>query len=104
MKDKVTDPEEIRKILKEVKPSVMSLGETQRNIMGVNDYNDDENYAQPKLNMNIKNDSNYDYENKRNDNNDLDATAVSDLVCPITSAFRPHGCVSRGHRARHDSA
>ena len=70
MKDKVTDPEEIRKILREVKPSVMSLGETQRNIMGVNDYNDDENYAQPKLNMNIKNDSNYDYENKSNNQKD----------------------------------
>lgn len=70
MKDKVTDPEEIKKILRDLKPTVLPLGETQKNIMGVNDYNDGLNYPEPKLNMNINNNSIYDYGSNYNNQQD----------------------------------
>ena len=69
MKDKVTDPEEIRKLLNEVRPAVLSKGESYNELLQVNSY-DEQNYT-PKVNMNLaKNNNNYNYGNNKNGQQD----------------------------------
>ena len=67
MKDKVTDPEEIKKLLNDVRPAVLSKGESYKELLEVNSY-DEQNYT-PKVNMNIRN-NNIDYGNNSNGQQD----------------------------------
>ena len=67
MKDKVTDPEEIKKILNDIHPAVFSKGESYKELLEVNSI-DEQNYR-PKVNINIRND-NYYFENNYNSQQD----------------------------------
>ena len=69
MKDKVTDPEEIKKILTDLRPSILSKGDSYKEILEVNS-NDEKYYAMPKLNINYKSNSIYDYGNNYNNQQD----------------------------------
>ena len=67
MKEKVTDPEEIKKILNDIHPAVFSKGESYKELLEVNSI-DEQNYR-PKVNINIRND-NYYFENNYNSQQD----------------------------------
>ena len=69
MKDKVTDPEEIKKILTDLRPSILSKGDSYKEILEINS-NDEKYYAIPKLNINYKSNSIYDYGNNYNNQQD----------------------------------
>ena len=69
IKDKVTDPEEIRKILRDVRPAVIPSEESLKEILEVNS-NDAQNYPNPRVNMNFKRNGNYEYGNNLNNQQD----------------------------------
>ena len=69
IKDKVTDPEEIRKILRDVRPAVIPSEESLKEILEVNS-NDVQNYPNPRVNMNFKRNGNYEYGDNSNNQQD----------------------------------
>ena len=69
MKDKVTDPEEIKRILTDLRPAILSTQDSYKEILEVNS-NDEQYYSIPKLNINLNSNSNYDYGNNYNNQQD----------------------------------
>ena len=82
MKDKVTDPEEIRRILREVPAGIYSKEDSQKKIFEVS--NEEENYALAKTNFDVlknknyaKDIDNYNYNNQQDPGPDINSKKSS---------------------------